>query len=143
MCDLIVARRIAEQAHMGQTRKNGEPYINHAIRVSEAAANKDGDESAAIVGMLHDVIEDSDQFTFDDLKKAGFSESVRWALSLCTHAKSESYLEYILEIKRYSDCYAGQIAMAVKLSDLEDNLNGAKGTLKDKYEMARYILTKV
>jgi (p)ppGpp synthase/HD superfamily hydrolase len=141
MGDLIVARRIAEQAHMGQTRKNGEPYINHAIRVSEASAKYS--EDAAIVGMLHDVIEDSDQFTFEDLKQAGFSESVRWALSLCTHAKCESYLEYILEIKKYADCYAGQIAMAVKLADIEDNLNGAKGTIKDKYELARYILTKV
>jgi (p)ppGpp synthase/HD superfamily hydrolase len=139
MSDLIVARRIAEQAHLGQTRKNGEPYINHAIRVSEAAAKYS--EDAAIVGMLHDVIEDSDT-TFEDLEKAGFDYTICWALSLCTHADSESYLEYILEIKKYANCRDGQIAMAVKLADIEDNLNGAKGTLRDKYELARYILTE-
>jgi (p)ppGpp synthase/HD superfamily hydrolase len=140
MSDLIVARRIAEQAHLGQTRKNGEPYINHAIRVSEAAHSHS--EQAAIVGMLHDVIEDT-KTTIGDLQAAGFSHSILWALSLVTHTGSENYLEYILEIKKYSDCYAGQIAMAVKLADIEDNLNGAKGTLKDKYELARYILTNV
>ena len=138
MSHLTVARRVAEQAHAGQTRRNGEPYINHAIRVSEAAAKHS--EDAAIVGMLHDVIEDSDT-TFEELEKAGFDHTICWALSLCTHADTESYLEYILEIKKYSNCRAGQIAMAVKLADLEDNLNGAKGTLKDKYELARYILT--
>ena len=139
MSDLIVARRIAEQAHMLQTRKNGEPYINHAIRVSEAAAKHS--EDAAIVGMLHDVIEDSDQFSFEDLRMAGFSEAVLLALSLCTHDDTETYLAYIVGIKTYSSDYVGDIALTVKLADLEDNLNGAKGTLKDKYEMARYILT--
>lgn len=138
MSDLLSARDIAEMAHAGQTRKNGEPYINHAIRVSDSA--RIHSEQAAIVGMLHDVIEDT-SVTIGDLRVAGFSHDVLWALSLVTHAKSESYLEYILEIKKNSDWHAGQIAMAVKLADLEDNLNGAKGTLKDKYEMARYILT--
>lgn len=142
MSDLAKAREIAEKAHEGQTRKNGEPYINHAIRVSEAAAVYGQD--AAIVGMLHDVIEDSDKFTFDDLRMMGFSENVLWALSLCTHADSETYLKYILEIVKYcNDTTAGGIARRVKLADLEDNLNGAKGTLKDKYELARYILTNV
>jgi hypothetical protein len=31
-------------------------------------------------------------------------------------------------------------ATTIKLADLADNLNGATGTLKDKYELARWIL---
>jgi len=137
--NLEIARKIAEKAHAGQKRKNGEDYINHCIRVSDMAA--DYSEKAAIVGMLHDTIEDSST-TFTDLKVAGADESICWAISLCTHANSETYLEYILEIKKYwRDTKAGKWAYIVKLADLEDNLNGTTGTLRDKYIMAYYILT--
>lgn len=144
MSDLETARRIAEQAHMGQKRKNGEDYINHPIRVSKAAS-KYG-EDAAIVGMLHDVLEDSNQFSISDLQLAGFGHNIIIALSFITKMDKESYLDYILDMYNASKMdipkkNAACVAVNVKLCDIEDNLNGAKGTLKDKYELARYILT--
>jgi (p)ppGpp synthase/HD superfamily hydrolase len=130
--NLEIARQIAEKVHVGQKQKNGEPYINHAIRVSEMAAEYSGD--AAIVGMLHDVIEDSD-VTIGDLVREGFSLSITSALCWVTHLKGIYYIDYILAIKD------NELAREVKICDLKDNLNGATGTLRDKYQMAYYILT--
>lgn len=136
MTILEKAREIAEKSHAGQVRKDGEPYINHVIRVSEAAA-KYG-EDAAIVGMLHDVIEDSEdtRSAILAISEAGFSNDVLAAVGNITKKHAESYLFYILNIRR-----SGDLSKTVKLCDLADNLNGATGTLKDKYEMAQWILT--
>lgn len=137
MTNLDLAKSIAETAHKGQKRKNGEDYINHCIRVSEAV--KDFGEDYQIVGLLHDVIEDSN-ITFNDFRDEGFSEDILQALAFITKLKDETYLSYILEIKHYIGV-GSQIAKQVKIADLKDNLNGAKGTLKDKYELSLYILT--
>lgn len=136
---LEIARQIAEKAHAGQKRKNGEDYINHCIRVSNMAAEYS--EEAAIVGMLHDVIEDSEVFA-SYLFEQGFSDNVMYATCYMTHSKDECYLRYILELLHYGRITeAGKIAIQVKICDLKDNLNGATGTLRDKYMMAYYILT--
>lgn len=135
MTMLEKAREIAGKAHAGQTRKNGEPYINHVIRVSKAAAIYG--EDAAIVGMLHDVIEDAQdtRSAIFSISEAGFSNDVLAAVGNITKKCAESYLFYILNIR----C-VGDLSRIVKLCDLADNLNGDTGTLKDKYEMAKWIL---
>jgi len=136
--NLEIAKQIAEKAHAGQRRKNGEDYINHCIRVSNMAAEYS--EEAAIVGMLHDVIEDSDM-PVPRLMDYGFSSLIVGAVARLTRG-SESYLEYILSIR---DCgwsdKMGKLIIPTKICDLMDNLNGATRTLRDKYTMAYYILT--
>lgn len=134
------ARQIALIAHKGQIRKNGESYINHCIRVSEMA--KEHSPEAAIVGMLHDVIEDSN-INYKYLERY-FDIYILGALHLITKRKEQTYLNYILNIKQnlYHGQDSGDWAYQVKLCDLEDNLNGATGTLRDKYLMAYYILTE-
>lgn len=129
-----IAYEIAVKAHAGQKRKNGEDYINHVQRVADAVAHL-GDDYYC-VGMLHDVLEDSD-YTIIDLEDAGFSGEVVGSVLLLTRVE-ESYLDYIIILKE-----TGKIDFArqVKLADLADNLNGATGTLRDKYQMAQYILT--
>jgi (p)ppGpp synthase/HD superfamily hydrolase len=126
------ARQIAEIAHKKQTRKNGEPYINHCIRVSQRAKKYSSD--AEIVGMLHDVIEDT-TWCISDLQSRGFNEIIIEAIRAITHQYGYSYLKYILKLKK------NDIAREVKICDLIDNLDGSKGTLRDKYVMAYYILT--
>lgn len=62
MSNLAQAIQLAKEAHAGQVRKyNGEPYINHPIRVMNAVALDDkfgGDEETLIAAVLHDVLED-------------------------------------------------------------------------------------
>jgi GTP pyrophosphokinase len=58
--DLIKrACRFAEEAHMGQLRKSGEPYYNHVFMtgVNLAVLKMDADTIAA--GIMHDVLEDT------------------------------------------------------------------------------------
>jgi len=46
-------------AHQGQHRKSGEPYIIHPILVASIVASITNDESMAIAALLHDVVEDT------------------------------------------------------------------------------------
>ncbi len=50
----------AEQAHDGQKRKSGEPYVTHPLAVANVLANMHMDYQSLIAAMLHDVLEDTD-----------------------------------------------------------------------------------
>lgn len=49
----------AEQAHHGQLRKSGEPYILHPLAVAEIVVNMQMDSLSIIAALLHDVVEDT------------------------------------------------------------------------------------
>ncbi|HEX7057636.1 MAG TPA: bifunctional (p)ppGpp synthetase/guanosine-3',5'-bis(diphosphate) 3'-pyrophosphohydrolase [Bacilli bacterium] len=49
----------AEQAHKGQVRKSGEPYILHPLAVAEILVNMQMDITSIIAALLHDVVEDT------------------------------------------------------------------------------------
>ena len=49
----------AEQAHMGQFRRSGEPYITHPLEVANILASIRMDHQTLMAAMLHDVIEDT------------------------------------------------------------------------------------
>lgn len=50
----------ATEAHKGQYRKSGEPYIIHPICVASIVAFYGGDEAMICSSLLHDVVEDTD-----------------------------------------------------------------------------------
>src|SRR5690554_2222508 len=52
------AYRFADQAHLGQFRASGEPYISHPIAVTEICAGWKPDAESLMAALLHDVIED-------------------------------------------------------------------------------------
>ncbi|WP_028312532.1 RelA/SpoT family protein [Derxia gummosa] len=52
------AYRFADEAHLGQFRQSGEPYISHPIAVAELCSQWKLDAQAMIAALLHDVIED-------------------------------------------------------------------------------------
>ncbi|GMQ52320.1 bifunctional GTP diphosphokinase/guanosine-3',5'-bis pyrophosphate 3'-pyrophosphohydrolase [Halopseudomonas aestusnigri] len=49
----------AEQAHDGQTRRSGEPYVTHPLAVANILADMHMDHQSLMAAMLHDVIEDT------------------------------------------------------------------------------------
>ncbi len=52
------AYRFADEAHLGQLRSNGEPYITHPIAVAAQCAQWRLDAQALMAALLHDVMED-------------------------------------------------------------------------------------
>lgn len=70
------AVKIARDAHAGQFDKNGVEYIHHPLAVAHAL--KPFGPHAEIAGLLHDVVEDNPDWTFQRLLDAGVPEwSVR------------------------------------------------------------------
>ena len=61
-------------AHNGQFRKSGEPYIIHPILVSSIVSSITDDEDMAISALLHDVVEDT-QKSIEDVRNI-FGEDV-------------------------------------------------------------------
>ncbi|AEI44919.1 RelA/SpoT family protein [Paenibacillus mucilaginosus] len=53
------AYEFADQAHFGQVRKSGEPYILHPLAVAEILVNMQMDTTSIIAALLHDVVEDT------------------------------------------------------------------------------------
>ncbi len=49
----------AEQAHDGQYRRSGEPYVTHPLAVADILSNMHMDHQSLMAAMLHDVIEDT------------------------------------------------------------------------------------
>jgi (p)ppGpp synthase/HD superfamily hydrolase len=107
------AIEIATEAHKGQHDKSGKDYIGHPLRVMEMGKTED----EKIVGVLHDVVEDS-EWTFEMLEAEGFSEEVIAALRCVTKiSEKESYDDFIERVKK------NPLAVAVKINDLTDNMD--------------------
>lgn len=74
--DLELIRRayaLSEQAHRGQVRKSGVPYIMHPIAVAGILVNLHMDAVTIAAGLLHDVVEDT-EITLDSLREQFGSE---------------------------------------------------------------------
>ena len=113
MSTLQRAIEIATEAHKGKFDKAGRDYIGHPLRVMEMGKT----EEEKIVGVLHDVIEDTD-WTFEKLAEEGFSDEVITALKCVTKtSESENYDNFIDRVKK------NPLAVAVKINDLTDNMD--------------------
>jgi len=110
MATLERAIAIAAQAHEGQVDKAGQPYILHPLRVMLALDTPD----ERIVGVLHDVIEDS-LWTLQDLRREGFTAAVLDALDAVTRRPGEAYEPFVRRAARNA------IGRKVKRADLIDN----------------------
>lgn len=112
MQPLAHAIALAAEAHKDQTDKAGAPYILHPLRLMFTLDTED----EQIAAVLHDIVEDTDK-SLEDLRAAGFSETVLAAIDALTHRQDESYDEYVAR------AFADPVARKVKLADLEDNMN--------------------
>ena len=107
------AIQIATEAHKGQLDKSGKDYIGHPLRVMEMGRT----EEEKIVGVLHDVVEDT-SWTFEALEAEGFSPEVIAALKCVTKlSENENYDDFIERVKK------NPLAVAVKINDLTDNMD--------------------
>ena len=65
------AYKIAYEAHEGQKRKSGEPYIIHPLCVAIILADLELDKETIVAGLLHDVVEDTVMTTEEITKEFG------------------------------------------------------------------------
>lgn len=65
---------LANEAHNGQNRASGEPYITHPLEVAYILADLELDCDTLVGALLHDVVEDTD-YTLNDVKQE-FGENV-------------------------------------------------------------------
>ncbi len=131
MSTLERAIAIAVEAHTGQFDKAGEPYILHPLRVMMGVSTPE----SRIAAVLHDVVEDS-EWTLDDLRREGFSDTVLSAVDSVTRRDEESYDDFVIR--------SGQdpIGRDVKIADLRDNANLSRiphPTPKDEARKQRYL----
>ena len=119
------AQALAEEAHQGQKRTDGSPYIKHPERVAAAVEDR-----LKPIAWLHDVVEDT-KITLQDLRTIGFPLYIIEAVDLLTHRKNEPNISYWGKIKPNPD------ALAVKLADINDNVNDTPSEYaKQKYGRA-------
>jgi GTP pyrophosphokinase len=71
---ILRAYRVAEQAHTGQTRVSGEPYVNHCVAVAAILADMRVPPDVVAAGLLHDTVEDT-HVTLDDIRR-DFGEDI-------------------------------------------------------------------
>ena len=50
------AFELAARAHSGQRRKDGSPYVTHAVAAAEIIVEMGLDEDSIVAALLHDVI---------------------------------------------------------------------------------------
>lgn len=113
MSTLTRAIEIATEAHKGQFDKAGNEYIGHPLRVMEMGKT----EEEKIVGVLHDVVEDTD-WTFEKLEAEGFAPEIIAALKCVTKlSENENYDAFIERVRK------NPLATAVKINDLTDNMD--------------------
>lgn len=93
--------------------KGNNPYLEHLYYVS----NNLDDLNMKIVGLLHDLIEDT-EITEENLKEVGFTNEIIEAILLVTK-KEETYEEFINKIIKSNN----KIALYVKKVDLESNMD--------------------
>jgi len=103
--------------------KAGKPYVNHLLRVSDVMTTVDG----KVVGLLHDVVEDIDGVTFEDLTWFGIPEHIIEVLKLVTKEEAAEILTKEQKLQKYNeeiDRIIGSknmLALELKIADMSDN----------------------
>ena len=67
------AYKVASEAHEGQKRKSGEPYIIHPLCVAIILADLELDKETIVAALLHDAVEDT-WMTYEEVEKEFGSE---------------------------------------------------------------------
>jgi len=112
------AAAIAAEAHHGQTRNDGSPYIQHPARVAALLAWAGGDESLIAAGFLHDVIEDGTT-DYDDILEACGEDVADWVALMTKDMRLREDIREPAYVQQLQDgAWQGR---AVKLADQIDN----------------------
>lgn len=132
----IRAAKLAEFIHFGQKRRNGEDFVEHSRRVTEAIKKLGYGEDAVCASWLHDTEDFSHLNIAYSLIDMVFGYKVLDLVILLTYTKGTSYDRYVYRIAKTSD-----EGMAIKWQDMIDN-TGEDASQKqlEKYRSALLLL---
>jgi (p)ppGpp synthase/HD superfamily hydrolase len=125
--DVAYAVAFAKEAHAGQKYGDGDYFEDHVARVAERVAAGGWTESAVIVALLHDVVEDT-EVTLQEINDT-FGMGVYLGVRDMTHDDDRSYMNYLMDIQNWT-------AIVTKCADMTENLsNNPSEKNRMKYEM--------
>ena len=126
---------LAKDAHDGQMRSSGDPYITHPVAVASLLADMHLDHETIMAALLHDVIEDTD-YSEDDLAKAfgrpvaeiveGVSKLEKIAFSNKQEAQAENFRKMMMAMVQDIR------VILVKLADRTHNMRTLGSLRPDK-----------
>ena len=126
-------------AHQGQVRKSGEPYLIHPLEVCDLLARMQLDEFALCAGILHDTIEDTKE-TYESVRKEfgqevadlveGVTKISEFENQAAANSKAENFRKLILATSKDIR------VLLVKLADRLHNMRTIK-FVKDKDKQIR------
>ena len=113
----IKALILAERLHDGQSRRSGEPYIIHPVRVANGLISLGiVDESILIAALLHDILEDTEITEKQLITEHGLSKEAVDIIVLLTKTKNYNADKYYENIGKSSK------ATIVKIADRCHNI---------------------
>jgi GTP pyrophosphokinase len=127
----------AEQAHAGQLRKSGDPYILHPCNVARILAEEMDIRNPEILAaaLLHDTVEDVKDITLEVIGER-FGKNVEAIVDGCTkitHFLGDKQTFYkIVHRKIFSGAAARLEVMLVKLADRLHNLRTLEAMRRDR-----------
>lgn len=125
--EIDLVKKMAASAHKDQVDKAGAPYIDHVQRVAQNAMRYG--HPFYLVGMLHDVVEDS-SFGLGDIA-ALFDPEIVLAVDAITKRQGEDPMDYLERVA------SNDIAYLVKVYDMMDNANYSRYSKPGPQEFER------
>lgn len=140
------ALRVALSAHEGQLRKSLEPvpYVVHPLHVALILARLGAGDVVLQAGLLHDVVEDCDDWTNERIERE-FGADVRAIVAELSEDKSKSWAErkqWAVDHVRHMSSEAATVKAADKLHNLKTLLfelesAGDRATVWSKFKGGR------
>ncbi len=129
----------AAWAHRGQKDKEGRAYLIHLVTVAWIAYGLTGESEAAVVGLLHDYVEDVDPLYGLETVRHKFGWQTAAAVKMLTRARGVSYDQYIERLCQIPQraLTASSVAIEVKIADLLHNTRPGRGHLSE-YKLLAY-----
>ena len=129
-----LAYDFAAQAHQGQKRKSGEPYMSHSLTSAIYMTKMRVDLPTIIAGLLHDVPEDT-TYTIDDIEK-NFGPEVKRLVEGVTKLGTLKYRgieRYVENLRKMFMALSADIRVVmIKFADRVHNLKTLEALASEK-----------